>query len=79
MFASTFADFFLYAAIIGYVILLIWFGVFIFAKNWMRHLHAKWFDIEPKTFDVLHYSMMGGFKLLIISLFLIPFIALKLS
>lgn len=71
-------DFLLYCTLINYVILLIWFFAFTFAKSWMKKLHRQWFNLSDQNFDVIHYSAMAVYKIGILLLNLVPFIALKL-
>ena len=71
-------DFLLYCTLINYVILLIWFFAFIFAKNLMKKLHRQWFNLSDQNFDAIHYSAMAVYKIGILLLNLVPFIALKL-
>ena len=71
-------DFLLYCMLTNYVILLIWFFAFIFAKNWMKKLHRQWFNLSDQNFDAIHYSAMAVYKIGILLLNLVPFIALKL-
>lgn len=71
-------DFLLYCTLINYVILLIWFFAFTFAKSWMKKLHRQWFNLSDQNFDAIHYSAMAVYKIGILLLNLAPFIALKL-
>jgi len=71
-------DFLLYCTLINYVILLIWFFAFTFAKSWMKKLHRQWFNLSDQNFDVIHYSAMAVYKIGILLLNLVPLIALKL-
>ena len=71
-------DFLLYCTLINYVILFIWFFAFTFAKSWMKKLHRQWFNLSDQNFDAIHYSAMAVYKIGILLLNLVPFIALKL-
>lgn len=71
-------DFLLYCTLINYVVLLIWFFAFTFAKSWMKKLHRQWFNLSDQNFDAIHYSAMAVYKIGILLLNLVPFIALKL-
>ena len=71
-------DFLLYCTLIKYVILLIWFFAFTFAKSWMKKLHRQWFNLSDQNFDAIHYSAMAVYKIGILLLNLVPLIALKL-
>jgi len=68
----------LWCAGLNYVILLIWFGVFIFAHDWMYRLHGRWFKLSVETFDAIHYAGLSVYKIGILLLILVPWIALCL-
>lgn len=69
----------LWCAVINYGILLVWFLFFILAHDWMYLLHARWFRLSVEQFDMLHYAGMSIFKIGIILLNLVPYVALHLS
>jgi hypothetical protein len=69
----------LWCAVINYGILLVWFLLFILAHDWMYLLHGRWFRLSVEQFDMLHYAGMAIFKVGIILLNLVPYIALHLS
>ena len=68
-------DVFMWCTIINYGILLVWFLVFAFAHDWMFALHSKWFKLRLEQFDAIHYSVMAGFKILILIFNLAPWVA----
>lgn len=68
--------FLLWSLFINYVILLIWFFIFTFARNWMRAIHGKWFNLSDETFDIIHYCGMSIYKIGILLLNLTPLIVL---
>jgi hypothetical protein len=61
---------------INYLILFIWFFVLIYARDWMRSLHGRWFNLSEQTFDAIHYGAMAVYKILIIIFNLVPLIVL---
>jgi hypothetical protein len=63
---------------LNYAVLLIWFGVFVFAHEWMYRLHGRWFKLSVEAFDALHYAGLSVYKIGIILLNLVPLIALCL-
>lgn len=71
-------DFLLYCMLINYIILMIWFIAFIFAKDWMKRLHGQWFQISDQQFDAIHYGGMAVYKIGILLLNLTPYIALNM-
>jgi hypothetical protein len=68
----------LWCAVINYGILLVWFLFFVLAHDWMYLLHARWFRLSVERFDMLHYQAMGIYKIGIILLNLVPYIALRI-
>jgi hypothetical protein len=64
------------SALLNYAILVIWFVAFIFAHEWMYHLHTRWFKISVETFDAIHYGAMAVYKVGILLLNLAPMIAI---
>lgn len=70
------SDFLLYSLVINYLILIIWFVVFVFAKDWMKRLHGQWFKLSDQQFDAIHYGGMAVYKIGILLLNLTPYIAL---
>ncbi|WP_180124339.1 DUF6868 family protein [Acinetobacter sp. YH12097] len=73
---SHLSDFLLYSLVINYLILIIWFVVFVFAKDWMKRLHGQWFKLSDQQFDAIHYGGMAVYKIGILLLNLAPYIAL---
>jgi hypothetical protein len=68
----------LWCAVINYGVLLIWFLFCIFAHDWMHRLHGKWFRLSVEQFDALHYAGMTIYKLGIILLNVVPYVALRI-
>ena len=64
---------------LNYLVLIIWFGVFIVAHDWMYRLHTRWFKISVDTFDSIHYAGMAVYKIGILLFVLVPFLALCLA
>lgn len=72
-------DFLLLCLIFNYVILLWWFGVFVFAHGWLLRIHTRWFRITEEQFDAIHYAGLAFYKIGILLLNLVPWIALLIS
>ncbi len=71
-------DFLLYSLLLNYAILIIWFLFFVFAKDWMKQIHGRWFHLNSAQFDAVHYGGMAIYKIGILLLNLTPYIALKM-
>ena len=61
---------------INYAILLIWFVVFVTARNALRALHGRWFRLSDPAFDAIHYGGMAVYKIGILLFNLVPLLAL---
>jgi len=68
----------LWCAGINYAVLLVWFLVFKFAHGWMYRLHGRWFRLSPEQFDAIHYAAMAVYKIGILLLNLVPYLALRI-
>ncbi len=75
---ETLRDAFLWCAVINYGVLLMWFLFFILAPDFIYRLHGRWFQLSRQQFDIIHYAGMGIFKLGIVLLNLVPYIALRI-
>lgn len=60
-------------------ILLIWWIMMLAARDWVFRIHTKWFKLSREQFDAIHYAGIMFFKILVIVLFLVPYIALKIA
>lgn len=72
-------NFLFWSTAINYAVLLTWFGVFIYAHDWLYRMHTRWFRLSPETFDVLNYAGVAMYKIGIMLLNLVPLIALCLA
>ncbi|TVT79995.1 DUF6868 family protein [Acinetobacter colistiniresistens] len=71
-------QFFLYMTILNYIVLIIWFLAFTFAKGSIKRLHGQWFNLSEQQFDAIHYGGMAVYKIGILLFGLAPYLALKL-
>lgn len=69
-------SFLLRSLIVNYLILLIWFFAFAFARSWMKRIHGNWFQLSEASFDAIHYAGMAMYKIGIFIFNLAPLIAL---
>lgn len=71
-------DMLFWCTVINYAVLLLWFVVFVAARDWLFALHGRWFRLSPSQFDVLHYGGMAIYKIAILVLNLVPYLALHI-
>jgi hypothetical protein len=69
----------LWCAALNYTILFVWFGVFVFAHDWLYGMHRRWFNLSIETFDAIHYGALSVYKIGMILLNLVPLVALCLQ
>ncbi len=70
--------FLLWCLLLNYGILLLWFLVFWFGHDWLLRLHGRWFHLSTERFDAIHYAAMAAYKVGILLLNLVPYVALRL-
>ena len=69
-------NFLLWATVINYGIMMVWFLFFVFAHDWIQGIHGRWFRLSRDQFDTIHYAGMSVFKIGIILFNLVPLAAL---
>lgn len=69
--------FLLGCTITNYAVLLVWFLVYVFARDWIQRIHGRWFRLSGEQFDALHYAGMSIFKIGILLFNLVPLVALS--
>ena len=69
-------EFLLWSTAINYGVLFLWFGVFVFAHDWLYRIHTHWFKLSVETFDTIHYTGVSIYKIGVVLLNLVPLIVL---
>lgn len=59
--------------------LLLWFGAYVLARDWMYALHSRWFTLSVEAFSAIHYAGLAAYKIAIIVFNLVPLAALSLA
>jgi hypothetical protein len=67
-----------WCTVLSLAMLTLWFLFFVMAHGFMYRYHTKWFKMSIETFDAIHYGGMALFKLGIILLNLVPYLALRI-
>ncbi len=66
----------LWCTLINFGILLLWTVLIIAPHGWMHDLWGHWFRISPEQFDMILFSGLFFYKVLIITLNFAPYLAL---
>ena len=73
---QTLTTFFMWCTILNVALLLLSSLICVCAADWAYRIHSKLFSISRETFNVVIYSFIALYKLLVIVFILIPYIAL---
>ena len=73
---QTVRAFFMWCTILNGSLLVFSFIICASAGDWVYRMHSKWFPIPRNIFNVVIYSFIGLFKISVLVLNLIPYIAL---
>ena len=73
---ETVRAFFMWCAIINAALLALSFVILALAGDWVYRMHGRWFPMPRETFNVVIYSFLGIFKILVIMFNLVPYVAL---
>ena len=77
-FLETLGDVLLRCVLLGFLLLLFWFGFYLLAGDWAHGIHARWFELTKHQFDLMNYYGMAFIKMSVILFFLIPYVAIRL-
>ena len=75
---ETLTQFFMWTTILNMGILIVCFLFLAFASDFVYRMHSKWFPMARESFNVVIYSFVGIYKLLVLILCVVPWIALAI-
>ena len=75
---ETIRAFFGWCTFINGALLIISFLVCATAGDWIHRIHGRWFPLSRETFNVSIYCFIGGMKIIVLMLNLVPYISLVL-
>jgi hypothetical protein len=73
---SELKEFLIWSIAINYAVLFLWFGVFVYAHDWVYRTHTRWFRLSVESFDALNYGGVAVYKIGVLLLNVVPLIAL---
>ena len=68
----------LWCFVLGFLSLLLWFAFYMAAADFIFGVHGGMFDLTRHDFDIMNYYGMTYFKGVVVTLFLIPYISVRL-
>ncbi|MCG2659358.1 MAG: hypothetical protein L6437_03815 [Kiritimatiellae bacterium] len=73
---TTVRAFFMWCTIMNGGLLILSSLILVFAGDWVHQMHSKWFPMPRETFNVVIYSFLGLFKIVILVFNVVPYVAL---
>jgi len=73
---GTMRAFFMWCTIVNGGFLILSSLILTFAGDLVFRMHSKWFPMPRETFNALIYGLLGFYKIVVISLNLVPYVAL---
>ena len=70
--------FFGWCSVINLGILIYWVCFLRFCPNWTYEYSIKWISVSREQFNAIHFSLIGGFKLAVFLLNIVPYFALRI-
>jgi len=64
--------------VLGFLLLMVWFGMFMLAGNVIYDLHGGMFGLSPHELNIIHYCGMAFVKLVVICFFFFPWLSIRL-
>lgn len=65
-----------YGALFNFAVLLLWFFMIFFCRDWLYEFHSKIFGIDKNELPKIHFALMGQYKLGVYMFFAIPFLVI---
>ena len=75
---NTLAKVLLRCGVFGYLLLLLTFGVYIFAGNFLYDINGRFFALSKHELDLFIYGFIVLTKFVVLIFFLIPWLAIRL-
>lgn len=74
---DTLARILLRCFVLGYLLLLLWFGVYLCAGSVIYGMGGKLFGLTPHEVDMVNYCGMAAVKCAVLLFFLLPYLATR--
>ena len=68
----------MWCSVINVGIMIFSFLILTVARQWVYTMHSKWFPVTESQFNVIMYSFIAFYKILIIVFNIVPWIALSI-
>lgn len=73
---ETLTEFFMWCTIISAAVYFVWVLFVLLAPDFVYRVQSRWAPIPRETYNVIIYSFMGLFKIMIIVFAVVPYVSL---
>ena len=73
---QTLTAFFMWCTIMDGALLVLWTTIYLLAPDLVYRTQTRWFPVPRETFNVVFYSFLGLFKIVILVFNIVPYVAL---
>ncbi len=75
---QTLTDFFMWCSILNMGLMIFAFIFITLSGDFVYRMHTRWFPMSRETFNVVLYSTLGAYKLILFIFCITPWIALEI-
>lgn len=76
---NPFLAFLGWAAVLNFGVLLMWTLFLWLAHDWVYGIQRRFVNVAVEQFDAFNYCLIGFYKIMIILLFVTPYLALRIA
>jgi hypothetical protein len=68
----------LWCAVLNYGLVVVWFLLYVLAREWLYRLWGRWFRLTAEQLDTINFAGMVLYKVGILLFNLVPYVALRI-
>jgi hypothetical protein len=68
----------LWCTVLNYGLVVVWFWLYVLAREWLYRLWGRWFRLTAEQFDTISFAGMVLYKVGILLFNLVPYVALRI-
>lgn len=76
---ETLQSFLTWCIILNFGLMIISFLIIVIAGDWAYRIHSMWIPLPRETFNVVLYSVMSVYKLMVFFFVVVPYVAILLT
>ena len=73
---ETLTEFFMWCTIISGGVYLVWVVTYLLMPHFVYRLQTRWIPVPRETYNIIMYSLIGAFKIILIVFVVIPYVSL---